>query len=151
MSNNVRLLVTGPGRKGLIAAVSSFVEAHNGYILEVDEHLNSPASGKWFMRIEIEGESFDLDREEFGVAFAPLARRHEHCLLDLLWRWDAGEPHAEIPWWSPTTRISLHGWRREASGVDFVVLAQAVRWSSNERTRVTGRAHLAFCHRIDAP
>jgi hypothetical protein len=62
MSNNVRLLVTGPGRKGLIAAVSSFVEAHNGYILEVDEHLNSPASGKWFMRIEIEGESFDLDK-----------------------------------------------------------------------------------------
>jgi formyltetrahydrofolate deformylase len=119
MSNNVRLLVTGPGRRGLIAAVSSFIEAHNGYILEVDEHLNPPHSGKWFMRIEIEDEGFDLGREEFGVAFAPLAQRHgmgwrvaytdqpkrmaimvsryEHCLLDLLWRWDAKDLYAEIP------------------------------------------------------
>jgi formyltetrahydrofolate deformylase len=119
MNYNVRLLVTGPARKGMIAAVTSFVEEHDGYILEVDEHLNPPASGRWFMRIEIEGEGFDLSREEFGRAFAPLAQRHgmdwriayteqrkrmaimvskyEHCLLELLWRWDAGELDAEIP------------------------------------------------------
>ena len=71
------------------------------------------------MRLEIEGEGFGLDREVFLGAFAPLARRHEmewrvsytdtpkrmailvsrydHCLIDLLWRWDAGELDAEIP------------------------------------------------------
>ena len=119
MSCNVCLLVSGPARKGLIAAVTSFIEEHNGYILEVDEHLNPPPRGGWFMRIEIEGEGFDLSREEFGPAFVPLARRHgldwqvaytdqpkrmaimvskyDHCLIDLLWRWDAGELDAEIP------------------------------------------------------
>ncbi len=112
-------MVGGPARKGVIAAVTSFVEEHNGYILEVDEHLNPPASGRWFMRIEIAGAGFDLDQREFDSAFGPLARRHgmdwrvsytdqpkrmaimvskyEHCLLELLWRWDAGELHAEIP------------------------------------------------------
>ena len=71
------------------------------------------------MRLEIEGEGFGLERDEFGAAFAPLARRHEiewsvsytdapkrmailvskydHCLIDLLWRWDSGELDAEIP------------------------------------------------------
>jgi formyltetrahydrofolate deformylase len=28
---------------------------------------------------------------------AIMVSRYEHCLLDLLWRWDAGELHAEIP------------------------------------------------------
>lgn len=119
MGHKIRLLVAGLGRKGLIAAVSSFLEANNGYVLGSDQHLNPPDSGRWFMRVEMEGEGFGLDREEFGPAFAPLARRHgldwrvtytdrpkrmaimvsryEHCLLDLLWRWDAGELHAEIP------------------------------------------------------
>jgi formyltetrahydrofolate deformylase len=119
VGHKIRLLVAGLGRKGLIAAVSSFIEAHNGYVLGADQHLNPPDSGKWFMRVEMEGEGFGLDREEFGPAFAPLARRHGldwrvtytdrpkrmaimfsrygHCLLDLLWRWDAGELHAEIP------------------------------------------------------
>src|SRR3712207_5476746 len=76
MSYNVCLLVSGPARKGLIAAVTSFIEKHNGYILEVDEHLNPPARGRWFMRVEIAGEGFDLSREEFGPAFAPLAQQH---------------------------------------------------------------------------
>ncbi len=119
MSYNVCLLVSGPARKGLIAAVTSFIEKHNGYILEVDEHLNPPARGGWFMRVEIAGEGFDLSREEFGPAFVPLAQQHgidwqvaytdqpkrmaimvskyDHCLIDLLWRWDAGELDAEIP------------------------------------------------------
>jgi formyltetrahydrofolate deformylase len=120
MESKAHLLVSGPRRKRSIAAVSSFIEAHKGYILEVDEHLSPPGSGRWFMRVEIEGQGFDLGREEdFASAFAPVAReydmewrvsyadqpkrmvimvsRYEHCLLDLLWRWDAGELHAEIP------------------------------------------------------
>ena len=120
MDSNVRLLVSGPGRKRSIAAVSSFIEAHEGYILEIDEHLNPPEDGKWFMRVEIAGQGFDLNVEEdFTAAFAPVAHkeslewcvsytdrpkrmailvsRHEHCLLDLLWRWGAGELPAEIP------------------------------------------------------
>ena len=68
---------------------------------------------------EIEGEGFGLERDEFSPAFTPLARQHkmdwrvnytdtpkrmailvsgyDHCLLDLLWRWEAGELDAKIP------------------------------------------------------
>ena len=71
------------------------------------------------MRMEIESQGFGLGRDEFDAAFAPLARQHgmswrvgftdrpkrmaimvskyAHCLLDLLWRWEAGELEAEIP------------------------------------------------------
>ena len=75
--------------------------------------------GTFFMRMEIESEGFGLGRDEFDAAFAPLARQHGmswrvsftdrpkrvailvskqgHCLIDLLWRWEAGELDAEIP------------------------------------------------------
>src|ERR687886_1194555 len=77
MESNVHLLVSGPRRKRSIAAVSSFIEAHAGYILEVDEHLNPPESGRWFMRIEIRGQGFGLSREgDFTSAFAPVAREY---------------------------------------------------------------------------
>ena len=117
MSYNLRLLISCPDKKGLIAAISSFIAAHDGNILFADQYVSE--SGVFFMRLEIEGGGFGLGREEFPGAFAPLARRHElewhvsytdtpkrmailasrydHCLIDLLWRWDAGELDAEIP------------------------------------------------------
>src|SRR3712207_7369557 len=82
------------------------------------------------MRLEIEGEGFSLEREEFGPAFAPLARQHaivwhvsytdtpktvailvprrDYCLIDLLWRWDAGELDARIPDRKSTRLNSSH-------------------------------------------
>ncbi len=114
---NVRLLVSCPDKKGLIAAISSFIAMHDGNILSADQYVSD--AGRFFMRLEIEGEGFGLEREEFAGAFAPLARRqgmrwrvshtdaprkmailvsrYDHCLIDLLWRWDAGELAAEIP------------------------------------------------------
>lgn len=120
--HNLRLLISCPDRKGLISAVSSFISMHDGNILSADQHV-SPAEGDseshFFMRIEIEGAGFGVDREEFPGSFAPLARRyemdwrvsytdtpqrmavlvsrHDHCLLELLWRWEAGDLSAEIP------------------------------------------------------
>ena len=101
----------------MIAAISSFIAMHDGNILSADQYVSD--SGTFFMRLEIEGEGFGLGREEFAGAFAPLARRHgmrwrvshtdipkrmailvsryDHCLIDLLWRWDAGELKAQIP------------------------------------------------------
>ncbi len=117
MANNVRLLISCPDRKGLISAISSFVSMHDGNILSADQYVSD--SETFFMRLEIEGEGFGLAREEFAGAFAPLARRYgmawrvshtgtpkrmailvsryDHCLIDLLWRWDARELDAEIP------------------------------------------------------
>ena len=92
---------------------------HDGNILSADQYVSGEESARFFMRLEIEGRGFGLERGEFGGAFAPLARRHDmdwhvsytdtpkrmailvsrydHCLADLLWRWDAGELDAEIP------------------------------------------------------
>ena len=90
---------------------------HDGNILSADQYVGG--EGTFFMRLEIEREGFGLARDEFVGAFRPLARRHgmdwrvshtdtpkrvailvsrhDHCLTDLLWRWDAGELDAEIP------------------------------------------------------
>lgn len=99
---------------------------HDGNILSADQYVSPAEPGEeareeshFFMRIEIEGEGFGVGRGEFPGAFAPLARRHDmdwrisytdapkrmailvsrydHCLLELLWRWEAGDLPAEIP------------------------------------------------------
>jgi formyltetrahydrofolate deformylase len=117
MSYNLRLLISCPDKKGLIAAISSFIALHDGNILSADQYVSD--SGTFFMRLEIEGQGFGLGRDEFAGAFTPLARRHgmdwrvsytdtpkrmailvsryDHCLVDLLWRWDAGELQAQVP------------------------------------------------------
>jgi formyltetrahydrofolate deformylase len=119
MSYNIRLLIDCPDHRGIIAAVSSFIALHQGNILASDQYVGDPPNGKFFMRMEIESQGFGLGRDEFSAAFAPLARQHgmnwrvrftdrprrmailvskyAHCLLDLLWRWEAGELEVEIP------------------------------------------------------
>jgi formyltetrahydrofolate deformylase len=119
MSYNIRLLIDCPDHRGLIAAVSSFIALHNGNIRSAAEHVGDRPDGSFFMRLEIEGHGFGLGRDEFDAAFAPLARQHGmkwrvgftdrpkrmailvskqgHCLIDMLWRWEAGELDAEVP------------------------------------------------------
>jgi formyltetrahydrofolate deformylase len=119
MSYNIRLLIDCPDHNGLIAAISSFIALHNGNILSADQHVSDPPNSTFFMRMEIESKGFGLGRDEFDAAFAPLARQHGinwrvgftdrpkrmailvskqgHCLIDLLWRWEAGELDTEIP------------------------------------------------------
>jgi formyltetrahydrofolate deformylase len=119
MNYNIRLLIDCPDHRGLIAAVSGFIALHNGNILSADEHVSDAPGSTFFMRMEIEGRGFGLGRDEFDAAFAPLARQHGmrwrvsftdrpkrmsimvskqgHCLIDMLWRWEAGELEAEIP------------------------------------------------------
>ena len=137
MPGNLRLTVSCPDKKGLISALSSFISMHDGNILSADQYVSN--GGMFFMRLEIEGEGFGLSRDEFAGAFRPLARRHgmdwqtsytdtpkrvailvsryDHCLMDLLWRWEAGELDAEIP-----LVVSNHpdlGPRVESHGVPF--------------------------------
>ena len=114
----VRLLISCPDQKGIVAAVAGFVVQHGGNALETDQHTD-PREGMFFMRIEIERDGFDLDRDSFAPAWQPVADRFDmtwrvcwgnevkrmailvsregHCLADLLFRWKAGELEAEIP------------------------------------------------------
>jgi formyltetrahydrofolate deformylase len=119
MSDNIRLLIDCPDHRGVVAAVSSFIALHNGNIVDADQHVSDPPNSRFFMRMEVESQGFGLGRDEFDAAFSPLARQHgmnwrirytdrprrvailvskyAHCLIDLLWRWEAGELDAEIP------------------------------------------------------
>ena len=166
MSYNIRLLIDCPDHKGVIAAVSSFIALHNGNILSADQHVSDPPSGTFFMRMEIEGPGFGLGRDEFDAAFSPLARQHAmtwrvsytdrpkrmailvskggHCLVDLLWRWEAGELDAEVP-----LVISNHEVLRpkvEAHGIPFHHLHVSPSSKADQETRV---AKLLREHQID--
>lgn len=76
VSPDLRLLISCQDKKGLVAAVSSFLEHNDGNILRIDQYLKPPPGGRFFMRMEVEGEGFGLGREEFDREFAPLAREY---------------------------------------------------------------------------
>ncbi|MBT0960062.1 formyltetrahydrofolate deformylase [Denitromonas iodatirespirans] len=112
-----------PDRVGIVARVSSFIAEHQGWILETALHAEPPrageAVGRYFMRIEIRADSLPFMLSEFRERFAPLAdelemnwkitdsavkkrlvllvSRQEHCLYDLLARWQSQELDVEIP------------------------------------------------------
>lgn len=118
MNNRARMLISCPDRPGIVAAVSHFLYDQGANIVHSDQHTTDPEGGIFFMRIE-----FDLaDLEERGPvlekAFEPIARRfgmewrlayahrkkrlalffskEDHCLLELLWQWKAGDISAEF-------------------------------------------------------
>jgi formyltetrahydrofolate deformylase len=117
MKTSACLLIDCPDRKGLVAAIAEFLLRHDANILHADQHQDAEA-GLFFMRVEWDLSGFDLDREAFERAFAPLAERfgmrwrlawggqpprvaifvsrYLHCLADLLYRAEAGDLGAEI-------------------------------------------------------
>jgi formyltetrahydrofolate deformylase len=112
------LTIDCPDRVGIVAAVSTFVAERNGWILESNHHADR-ASGRFFMRNAILASSLPDGAERFAADFEPIARRFDmnwrlsdsarprrvallvskldHCLIDLLYRWRAGELRCEIP------------------------------------------------------
>ncbi|MDO9371664.1 MAG: formyltetrahydrofolate deformylase [Gammaproteobacteria bacterium] len=112
------LTLTCPDRPGIIAAVSSFIAAHNGTIGESASH-SEPDTRHFFMRQEILAASLPFGADEFRTLFAPiagafnmqwnisdsavkkrvvlLASQQDHCLADLLYRWRSKEFDFDIP------------------------------------------------------
>jgi len=106
----VRLLVSCPDTRGIVAAVSEFLFARDANLVTSDQHSTDIVDGRFFLRIEFTladpGDlepSFDRDvAARFGMDWrfeypaqrkrvAIFASREDHCLLDLLWRWRRGE------------------------------------------------------------
>lgn len=107
-----------PDRVGIVAAVSSFIAGHQGWILEAQHHADQIAQ-RFFMRQEILAESLPFGMSELCQRFAPIAAEFqmevkitdsgrkkrvvilvsklEHCLYDLLARWQSQELDVEIP------------------------------------------------------
>ena len=121
------LAASCPDRVGIIARVAGFIAEHQGWILESSYHADSSADAelpaeqgaRYFMRIEIRADSLPFDIAELRRRFTPLAAelaldwtlndsavkkrvvilvsRQEHCLYDLLARWQSKELDIEIP------------------------------------------------------
>jgi len=111
------LLLDCPDRRGIVATIANFLYAHGANILHADQHQDNEA-GMFFMRVEWSLDGFDLNERTFEEEFAVIARefrmhcrlawsgqrprmaifvsRYQHCLLDLLHRYQIGELAGEI-------------------------------------------------------
>lgn len=118
ISPTATLLVSCPDQKGLVAKIANFIYSNGGNIIHADQHTDF-TTGTFLTRIEWQLEGFNLPREVIEPAFAAIAKplnanwqlrfsdpiprlsiwvtKQDHCLLDLLWRWQAKEIPAEIP------------------------------------------------------
>ena len=112
------LSLSCPDRVGIVAAVSNFLAQNNGWITEASHHAEIE-SQQFFMRQEILADSLQLSIDEFRSEFAKVAApfemkwrisdsarkkrvvilvsKQEHCLYDLLGRWQSGELDVDIP------------------------------------------------------
>jgi formyltetrahydrofolate deformylase len=117
MPDSAILLIHCPDRKGIVAAVSGFLYRHGANILHADQHQDNELA-LFFMRVEWALADFVLDEDGFRREFQELANqfemhwrvayssarpnvaifvsRHEHCLLDLLYRQRNGELSCQI-------------------------------------------------------
>jgi formyltetrahydrofolate deformylase len=109
------LTIACPDRIGIVAAVSGFIAARGGWIVEANHHADA-ATGRFFMRNVLRAQSLaergitlaDFRREfaaiasefamEWSIADSAvkkrvviLVSRHDHCLVDLLYRWRSRE------------------------------------------------------------
>lgn len=131
-STTARLLITCPDRPGIVAAVAGFFHNHGANITAFDQHSTDAEGGTFFTRLEFQTPYLDLPRGALERAFgevvaqrfemdwrisyaADLKRtaifvsRHDHALLELLWRWQRQRLPAEI-----TLVISNHETLRQA-------------------------------------
>jgi formyltetrahydrofolate deformylase len=112
------LVVSCPDQVGIVAAVSAFIAARGGSLLESNHHTDS-VQNWFFMRNVISGESLAQPSEQFRKEFEALATQFDmewylrdntllqrvvimashasHCLADILYRWKGGELPCQIP------------------------------------------------------
>ncbi|MDJ0661585.1 MAG: formyltetrahydrofolate deformylase [Crocosphaera sp.] len=112
------LLISCPDQQGLVAKFANFIYDNGGNIIHADQHTDFEA-GLFLTRIEWQLKGFKLSRDMIASSFASVAKplqavwdihfsdtiprlalfvtKQDHCLLDLLWRWQAKEIKAEIP------------------------------------------------------
>ncbi|MCL6548563.1 MAG: formyltetrahydrofolate deformylase [Alicyclobacillus sp.] len=116
--NRARLLISCPDQPGIIASVSQFLYGQGANIVQSDQHSTNPDSGLFFMRIEFELPDLPGRADELRAGFAAVADRfrmdwrlehasvpkriaifvskEDHCLLELLWQWQAGDLFADL-------------------------------------------------------
>ena len=115
---NFILTIRCPDRRGIVAAVTTFLADRGCSIIEAHQHQDA-ASGIFFMRILFEADpetpttverlkselepivaKFEMEAEFFDRAVKPrvliMVSKFGHCLYDLLHRWRSGQLPVEI-------------------------------------------------------
>lgn len=113
------LIVHGPDRPGIVAAVAALVTRNKGNIITLDQYTDDPSGGAFFQRVVFHRADFavaapdieaDLEKtlkplglewtltdQSIPKRMAILASTSDHCLLELLWRHRRGELPVTIP------------------------------------------------------
>ncbi|MDD7884947.1 formyltetrahydrofolate deformylase [Flavivirga sp. 57AJ16] len=117
--NKITLLIHCKDRSNIIASVTRFIAEEGGNIVYIDQHVDREQD-IFFMRLESEfnDDSFSLDgfkesfkntlvngfemkwriySSEIKPKMALFISKYDHCLYDLLGRYNSGELHLEIP------------------------------------------------------
>lgn len=115
----ITLLIHCKDQPNIIASVTNFMANNDGNIIYIDQHVDREQN-IFFMRLECEFNSMSFSIKEFKNVFnATLAEKFElkwkmyeadrkprmalfvskydHCLYDILGRYNSGELHLEIP------------------------------------------------------
>lgn len=116
--NRARMLISCPDGPGIVAAVSRFLFEHGANIVQSDQYTMNPAGGMFFMRVEFDlpelsqnlpalehdfqavGDQFKMEWTINQVSrkkrLAIFVSKEDHCLVELLWHWQAGDLDADI-------------------------------------------------------
>ncbi|MFD2671168.1 formyltetrahydrofolate deformylase [Marinicrinis sediminis] len=116
--NRARMLISCPDGPGIVAAVSRFLSEQGANIVQSDQYTMDPEGGMFFIRIEFDlpdilshieklKQDFQAVADQFQMNWsvhlagqkkrlAIFVSKEDHCLLELLWQWHAGDLYADI-------------------------------------------------------
>lgn len=117
--NSAVLLISCPDQRGLVFAITRFIHAHAGNIIDLEQHVDR-SEEMFFMRIEWDLDAFDISSDAIGEQFqqqvagrfnmqwslhfshqrprvAIFVSKYAHCLYEILSRYQAGEWQIDIP------------------------------------------------------
>ncbi|WP_232696683.1 formyltetrahydrofolate deformylase [Brevibacillus daliensis] len=116
--DTARMLITCPDQPGIVSTVSQYLYEQGANIIQSDQYTTDPEGGRFFMRIECKLNGLPAKLEQVRTGFAPIGEKfqmewqlievckrkrmaifvskEDHCLLELLWQYQAGYLHADI-------------------------------------------------------
>ncbi|PKQ46127.1 formyltetrahydrofolate deformylase [Confluentibacter flavum] len=117
--NKITILIHCKDQRNIIASITNFISKKEGNIVYIDQHVDREQN-IFFMRLESEFITSDFSTEAFKEAFeihlankfnmkwrihssavkpkmALFVSKYDHCLYDLLGRYNSGELFLEIP------------------------------------------------------
>lgn len=114
----ITILIHCPDKAGIISTTTNFIYTNSGNIIYIDQHVDKEC-GAFFMRLESEfsdqtdykvlktnfeteiAAQYDMKwsmfRKKNKPKMAIFVSKYEHCLYDLLSRYNSGELNVEIP------------------------------------------------------